>query len=155
GLTYLDFFCGAGALNYGHNVDYVKERVCAYLGRDGLMHGLDLHTTAKRDFLDRFREVILRPRGLDHKVQFCGPTGANAVEAALKLARKATGRRTLVSFFGAFHGMSQGALSVTGASRARAAAGVPLPGAVFVPYENGPAGAFDSLALLEAMLTDS
>ena len=117
GRDFLDFFCGASALNYGHNPPDLKERLQAYLAQDGLIHGLDLYTTAKRDFLTVLRRTVLDPHELPHKVQFCGPTGTDAVEAALKVARKATGQRTVVAFAGAFHGMTRGSLSVTGSRR--------------------------------------
>lgn len=155
GRTYLDFFCGAGSLNYGHNHPRIKRQIAAYLEADGLTHGLDMYTAAKRGFLSRFNDVVLAPRGLDHKVQFCGPTGADAVEAALKLARKATGRSGVVSFTGAYHGMSRGALAVTGGRRARNAGAVRSSDVTFVPYEDGPFGAFDSIGHLERLLADS
>ena len=154
GRAFLDFFCGAGALNYGHNPADLKARLVEYVSRDGIAHGLDMHTTAKREFLERLHEVVLEPRRMRHKVQFCGPTGTDAVEAALKLARRATGRQTVVAFTGAFHGMSRGSLHVTGSRRARAAGSVPLQDVLFVPYEAGPAGAFDSIGYLERLLGD-
>jgi diaminobutyrate-2-oxoglutarate transaminase len=132
----------------------LKEPLVDYLAQDGLVHGLDMHTTAKRDFIAALREVVLDPRGLPHKVQFCGPTGTNAVEAALKLARKVTGRSTVVAFTGGFHGMSLGSLAVSGNRYARAAAGVGLHDTVFVPYETGPGGSFDSVGYLERLLSD-
>ncbi|MBO4209106.1 aminotransferase class III-fold pyridoxal phosphate-dependent enzyme, partial [Micromonospora echinofusca] len=135
GRRFIDFFCGAGTLNYGHNHSFIKRRVVDYLADDGVLHGLDLHTVAKREFLTCFAETVLRPRGLDYKVQFCGPTGTDAVEAALKLARKATGRRGIVAFTGAYHGMSRGSLAVTGSRRARRAGGVGGQDVGFVPYE--------------------
>lgn len=88
GEGYIDFFAGAGALNYGHNNDFMKNRLLDYLTSDRIMHGLDMYTTAKQEFIESFSERILRPKGLNYKLQFCGPTGTNAVEAALKLARK-------------------------------------------------------------------
>ncbi|HEY8985052.1 MAG TPA: diaminobutyrate--2-oxoglutarate transaminase [Streptomyces sp.] len=154
GREYLDFFCGASALNYGHNPPALKERLQTYLAQDGLIHGLDLYTTAKRDFLSAFHRRVLDPHDLPHKVQFCGPTGTDAVEAALKLARKTTGRRTVVAFTGAFHGMSRGSLSVTGSHSARTAGGVDLQDVLFVPYEDGPGGPFDSVDYLERLLAD-
>ena len=154
GREMLDFFCGAGALNYGHNDERIKQRLVDYLVGDGLTHALDMHTTAKRQFLERLRHVVLEPRGLTYKVQFCGPTGANAVEAALKLARRATGRRGVVSFSGAFHGMSRGALEVTGSRRSRAAGGVDGAAVTFIPYEDGPHGRFDSIGHLANLLAD-
>src|ERR1700740_157644 len=128
GTRYLDFLSGAGALNYGHANPRIIHAVIAYLQRNGVVHSLDLHTTAKRAFLEKFEEVVLAPRALDYRIQFTGPTGTNAVEAALKLARKATGRTNVIAFTGAFHGMSMGALSASGARAKRAGAGVPLTG---------------------------
>src|SRR5262245_541448 len=155
GTAYIDFFCGAGALNYGHNNEEIKKRLVAYLEDDGLMHALDMQTTAKREFLTRFRDVILLPRELSYKVQFCGPTGTDAVEAALKLARRVTGRTGVIAFSGAYHGMSAGSLAATGGARARSAAGIPLWGTSFLPFESGPWGSFDSIDLLSKILSDS
>src|SRR5690554_1187856 len=84
GREYLDFFAGAGSLNYGHNNPVLKKALIDYLSDDRVVHSLDMFTTARRDFLTTFSEMILKPRGLDHKVVFPGPGGANAVEAALK-----------------------------------------------------------------------
>ncbi|WP_327099223.1 diaminobutyrate--2-oxoglutarate transaminase [Nocardia vinacea] len=140
GKEYLDFFAGAGALNYGHNNPVLKQPLLDYIAGDGITHGLDMSTVAKRGLLETLRDVVFTPRGLDYKVQFPGPTGANAVEAALKLARKVTGRETIISFTNAFHGMSLGALSVTGNAAKRAGAGVPLVHAAHMPYD----GYFDN-----------
>ncbi|QMU74125.1 diaminobutyrate--2-oxoglutarate transaminase [Streptacidiphilus sp. P02-A3a] len=154
GRTFIDFFCGAGTLNYGHNNDFIKARVTEYLAADGIAHGLDMYTVAKREFLDAFADTVLRPRGLDYKAQFTGPTGTDAVEAALKLVRKQTGRSGLVAFTGAYHGMSRGSLAVTGSRRARRAGGVAGQDVTFVPYEDGPQGPFDSIGYLERLLAD-
>ncbi|WP_433634507.1 diaminobutyrate--2-oxoglutarate transaminase [Nocardia sp. CA-120079] len=140
GKDYLDFFAGAGALNYGHNNPVLKQPLLDYIAGDGITHGLDMSTVAKRGLLETLRDTVFTPRGLDYKVQFPGPTGANAVEAALKLARKVTGRETIISFTNAFHGMSLGALSVTGNAAKRAGAGVPLVHAAHMPYD----GYFDN-----------
>ena len=152
GREYLDFFSGAGALNYGHNPPPLKRALISYLEEDGVLHALDMSTRAKREFLLRFDELILRPRGMSYKLQFTGPTGANAVEAALKLARKATGRETVIAFSNAFHGMTLGALAVSANPNKRRSAGVPLNHAATVPYE-GRIGEGDSLAVLESMLS--
>jgi diaminobutyrate-2-oxoglutarate transaminase len=135
GRTYLDFFAGAGALNYGHNHPHLKEALIDYVAGDHVVHSLDQFTVAKAEFLERFEEVILRPRGLDYKVQFPGPAGTNAVEAALKLARKVTGRNNVISFTNAFHGMTLGSLSVTGNSMKRKGAGVALTDTHSMPYD--------------------
>jgi diaminobutyrate-2-oxoglutarate transaminase len=126
--------CAAGALNYGHNNPMLKGALLRYLADDGVIHSLDMHTVAKREFLTVFDELILRPRQLDYRVQFLGPGGANAVEAALKLARKATGREEVITFTNSFHGMTLGALAVTGNAFHRAGAGIPLNHATPVPF---------------------
>ena len=113
GKEYLDFFAGAGALNYGHNNPYIIGKMIEYLQHGGILHALDMHTVAKRTFLTDFENRILKPRGLDYKVMFPAPTGTNAVESAFKLARKVKGRQTIFAFQGAFHGMSLGALAAT------------------------------------------
>jgi len=151
---YIDFFCGAGALNYGHNHPAIKARVAEYLAADGIVHALDAETVARGAFLERLRDVVLEPRGLPYKVQFPGPTGTNAVEAALKLARKATGRSGVVAFSGSFHGMTLGSLAVTAGRAARAAAGVPLGQTTFVPYADGPSGRYDSVGHIADLLDD-
>ncbi|MBX6766075.1 MAG: diaminobutyrate--2-oxoglutarate transaminase [Actinomadura rubrobrunea] len=155
GKTYLDFFAGAGTLNYGHNNPALKRRLLEYLAADAIVHSLDMYTAAKRRFLERFEEIVLKPRGLDYKVQFPGPAGNHAVEAALKLARKYTGRETVVSFTNAFHGMTLGALAVTGNSMKRTGAGVPLGHGVAMPYDNYLDGRTPDFLLFETMLADS
>ncbi|KAA8886131.1 diaminobutyrate--2-oxoglutarate transaminase [Nocardia colli] len=155
GNDFLDFFAGAGALNYGHNNDVLKQPLLDYLAGDGITHGLDMSTTAKRELLTTLRDTLFTPRGLDYKVQFPGPTGANAVEAALKLARKITGRETIVSFTNAFHGMTLGALSVTGNAAKRAGAGVPLVHAAHMPYDGYFDGTTADFQWMEKVLDDT
>ncbi|MRG60336.1 diaminobutyrate--2-oxoglutarate transaminase [Agromyces sp. CFH 90414] len=155
GREYLDFFAGAGVLNYGHNNPVFTRALVEYLERDGIIHGLDMATSAKRAFIEAFERLVLEPRGLDHKLQFTGPTGANAVEAALKVARQATGRTSVVAFTNAFHGLSLGALSATGNSHYRGAAGVPLGDVARLPYDGYLGEGVDTLDLFEKMLDDS
>lgn len=154
GTEYLDFFAGAGVLNYGHNNPLFTRALIEYLERDGIIHGLDMATSAKQAFIEAFERHILEPRGLDHKLQFTGPTGANAVEAALKVARQATGRSTVVAFTNAFHGLSLGALAATGNSHYREAAGVSLGDIVRLPYDGYLGDGVDTLDLFEKMLDD-
>src|SRR5579884_1020822 len=113
GRSYIDFLAGAGTLNYGHNHETLKVALLQYVAEDGVTHGLDLYTGAKERFLRELTERVLEPRGLDYKVQFTGPTGTNAVEAALKIARKATRRSGVFAFMGGYHGHSLGSLAVT------------------------------------------
>ena len=155
GTPYLDFFAGAGALNYGHNNPVLKRALIDYIERDGVTHALDMQTVAKRDFLETFTEVITGPRNLDYKIMFPGPAGANAVEAALKLARKVTGRESIINFTNAFHGMTLGALSVTGNSMKRGGAGIPLVHATPMPYDNYLDGKVEDFLWFERLLDDS
>lgn len=154
GREYLDFFAGAGVLNYGHNNPAFTRALIEYLERDGIIHGLDMATSAKRAFIEAFEQLVLEPRGLDHKLQFTGPTGANAVEAALKVARQATGRSTVVAFTNAFHGLSMGALAATGNAHYRSAAGVGLDDIARMPFDGYLGADVDTLDLLEKQLDD-
>lgn len=155
GRAYIDFFSGAGGLNYGHNPPEMIEALISYLQSGGVLHSLDMATTAKRDFLRGFDEVILRPRGMTYRVQFPGPTGTNAVEAALKLARKVTGRRTIVSFSNAFHGMTLGALALSGNEQKRDSAGIPLEFHTTAPFDGELGAAVDTIEVLDAMLANA
>ena len=151
---YIDFFAGAGTLNYGHNNDAMKQLLIEYIESDSITHSLDMATIARGTFLKKFDEVILRPRNLDYKVMFPGPTGTNAVESALKLARKITGRTNIMSFTNAFHGMTIGSLSITGNAAKREGAGIPLTHSVSMPFDKYNSKA-DSLSLIESYLENS
>lgn len=155
GKEYIDFFSGAGALNYGHNDPAMKSKLVDYILNDGVTHSLDMATAPKAEFLETFNEVILKPRNLDYKVMFPGPTGTNTVESALKLARKVTGRTDIISFTNGFHGMTIGALSVTGNSFKRKGAGIPLQNVVTMPYDSFVNDDLDTLEYLERFLEDS
>ena len=155
GTQYIDFFAGAGVLNYGHNNAELKEAVMDYMAQDGIIHGLDMGTEAKETFLKTFHEVILKPRGMDYKIQFPGPTGTNAVESALKLARKVTGRTNVVSFTNAFHGMTAGALALTGNASKRAGAGMPLNNVTTMPFDGYMGKDVDTLDYFEKTLKDA
>lgn len=154
GKEYIDFLAGAGTLNYGHNNPILKQALLEYIESDGVVHGLDMATTAKENFLRTLRDVILRPRGLDYRVQFTGPTGANAVEAALKIARNATGRANVVSFTNGFHGVTLGAVAATANSHYRDAAGVPPTGVSFLPYDGYMGPDQDTSEYFEQVLQD-
>lgn len=154
GRSYIDFFSGAGTLNYGHNNPVLKQRLLDYVESDGLVHGLDMATVAKKELLEAFERVILKPRGFDYKVQFPGPTGTNAVEAALKLARQIKGRTNIISFTNGFHGVTGGSLAVTGNTKFREAAGIPLGNTTFMPYDGYLGEGVDTTIYLERMLQD-
>ena len=153
GKEYIDFFCGAGALNYGHNNPYIKEKIIEYIKDDRIMHALDMYTKAKEEFIEYFEENILKKRNLNYKIQFPGPTGTNAVEAALKLARKVKKRTNIWCFMGCFHGMTLGSISLTTEKEAREGAGVPLQFVEHIPapymFEN-----FDVINYMQTILDD-
>jgi len=151
GKTYIDFLAGCSSLNYGHNDEDMKQALVDYITSDGITHGLDFHTEAKGAFLEAFDRIILQPREMDYRLQFTGPTGANAVEAALKLARKVTGRDRIVAFTNGFHGVTLGALACTGNGYHRKGASRPLDGVDRMPYEGALGKDIDSLKVLEEM----
>lgn len=154
GREYLDFFAGAGTLNYGHNNPKLKEKLIEYINSDGVVHGLDMATEAKKHFMETFERVLLKPRGMNYKLQFTGPTGTNAVEAALKLARLVKGRENVVSFTHGFHGVSGGSLATTANSKFRDAAGVGLDNTTFIPYCGYMGDNIDTIEYFERLLED-
>jgi diaminobutyrate-2-oxoglutarate transaminase len=154
GHRYLDFLAGAGSLNYGHNNPVLKAALMEYLEGDSITHSLDLHTAAKEQFLEAMWKIVLEPRRLDYVIQFTGPTGANAVEAALKIARKTTGRTNIISFTNGFHGVSMGALAATGNQHHRRGAGVPLYGTTRMPFDGYFGDKVDTIEYLDRMLSD-
>lgn len=154
GGRYLDFLAGCSSLNYGHNHPVLKQALIDYIAQDGVAHGLDFHTDAKADFLDALETVILKPRGMNYRAMFVGPTGTNAVEAALKLARKITGRQNVIAFTNGFHGMTLGALACTGNAGKRGGAGVPLAHVSHEPYDGYYGPDIDTAELLEQRLSD-
>jgi diaminobutyrate-2-oxoglutarate transaminase len=154
GRSYIDFLAGAGTLNYGHNHPELKAALIEYLAADNVVHSLDMHTAAKQRFLETFSRLVLQPRNLDYVMQFTGPTGTNAVEAALKIARKVTGRNNVVAFTNGFHGVTIGALACTGNRHHRGAAGIELTGVTRMPYDGYLGEGTDTTQLLDKMLGD-
>ncbi|MEI3265843.1 MAG: diaminobutyrate--2-oxoglutarate transaminase [Frisingicoccus sp.] len=150
GERYIDFLAVAGSMNYGHNNPEIKAKILEYLSEDNIINALDMYTAAKEEILSTFEEKILKPRNLEYKVMCCGPTGTNANEAALKLARKNTGRMNVIAFSGAFHGMTLGSLAMTTDRTSREGASLPLTNVTFAPYD----GTLDSIAYLKWILED-
>lgn len=154
GNAYLDFLAGAGSLNYGHNNPLLKRALLDYIESDGITHGLDMHSSAKARFLEVFREQILKPREMDYRMQFTGPTGTNAVEAAMKLARKVTGRTNIISFTNGFHGCTLGAVAATGNQHHRGGAGVELGNVTRMPFCGYHGRDADTLKMMDRLLSD-
>lgn len=154
GRKIIDFLSGAGALNYGHNDHNIKAALTDYLASDAIVHGLDMATPARLYFMEAFNSIILRERGLKYRFQLPGPTGADAIEAALKLSRKVTGRHNVVSFTHSYHGLSLGAIAATGSSFHRRASGIALSGATFMPYDGYLGSSIDTADYLRKLLLD-
>jgi len=155
GNQYLDFLAGCGSLNYGHNNPLLKQALLDYIEQDGIALGLDMHTRAKAEFMQSFEDIILKPRQMDYLLQFPGPTGTNAVEAALKIARKVTGRTNIISFTNGFHGATLGAVAVTGNSYHRNGAAVPLSNVSRMPFCGYYGQDADTLKMMDKLLSDS
>lgn len=154
GKNYIDFLVGSGALNYGHNNPRILTPGIEYLTGGNILLSLDMYTAAKRDFIEAFVDSILKPRRFSYKIQFPGPTGTNANEAALALARKYTGRSSVMAFSNAFHGMSLGSLAVSGSASTRDLGGVPRHDVSRVPYDGYPNDVFDSATYIDHVLGD-
>ena len=151
---YLDFFSGAGALNYGHNHPKLKKVVLEYISENGLIHGLDMASVAKINFLNEFNDYILKPRKFNYKIQFPGPTGTNAVEAAIRLARKVTNRSLVLGFTNGYHGMTQGALSLTANTYYRDSESGLQNQSTFLPFDNYMGKNVDTLDYIEKLFAD-
>jgi diaminobutyrate-2-oxoglutarate transaminase len=154
GTAFTDFLAGCSTLNYGHNDPDLKAALIDYVEADGIAHGLDMFTDAKSHFLSTFETLILKPRGMTHHVQFTGPTGANAVEAAIKLARKVTGRTNIVAFTNGFHGVTLGALAATGNGKHRSGAATPLSGVSRAAFDGYFGPDVDTAEMLDRQLSD-
>ena len=155
GRKYVDFLAGAGALNYGHNNPAIKEKLLEYIESDEIVHSLDLVTRAKQDFIEAFESLILKPRRMRYKMQFTGPTGTNAVEAAMKIARNVKGRPMIISFTNGFHGVTLGSAAATANNYFRDGCGIQPQGTVFMPYDGYLGEEVDTIECLEKMLTDT
>lgn len=154
GNRFIDFFAGAGTLNYGHNNPKITEALIDYLQHKGIVHGLDKATVAKREFMTKFRDTILAPRGLQYKMQFTGPTGANAVETALKLARMVKRRSNIITFTNGYHGLTMGALAATGNYFYKDESYGSRINTAFMPYDGFLGKDVDSIEYMRKFLAD-
>lgn len=163
GRQYIDCLAGAGALALGHNHPVVVDAIRRALDDDTPMQTLDLATPLKDRFTEELFASLPNEFASDYKIQFCGPSGSDAVEAALKIVKTATGKRGILAFHGAYHGMSLGSLSVSGDSGARQSIGglsaetqfLPFPLDVGCPFGlGGDASAKMSARYIENILAD-
>ncbi|MFC0242617.1 diaminobutyrate--2-oxoglutarate transaminase [Rhodopseudomonas telluris] len=154
GRSYIDFFSGAGALNYGHNPPALKKALIDYIERDGIAHSLDMRTSARQEFISAFTNKILRPRNMRFRCVFTGPTGTDAIETALKLARKVTGRSNVAAFTNAYHGTSLGSLAGTASLDKRRSAGISLENVDRYPYDGYLGAEQNTIPLIAKLLSD-
>lgn len=163
GNLYFDCLSGAGTLSLGHNHPVVIEAIREVLDSDLPLHTLDLTTPVKDKFVEELFASLPPVFAQNARIQFCGPTGADATEAAVKLVKTATGRRSMLSFHGGYHGMTNGALSLTGNLGAKVAVAGLMPDVHFLPYPyhyrcpfglGGDIGHRTSSHYIESILTD-
>lgn len=163
GNIYIDCLAGAGTLALGHNHPVVLEAMRTVLDANLPLHTLDLTTPVKHAFVEELFASLPAAFAQNAKIQFCGPSGADAVEAAIKLVKTATGRRSVLSFHGGYHGMTHGALSLTGNLNPKAAVSGLMPDVHFLPYPyhyrcpfgvGGEAGHQISSRYIESILDD-
>lgn len=164
GRRYLDCLAGAGALALGHQHPVVVEAVRNTLAEGIPWQTLDITTPVKDRFVEELFSTLPQEFTDQARIQFCGPSGADAIEAALKLVKTATGKRSILAFHGAYHGMTHGALGLTGEIGPKLAVSglmadvhfLPFPYAYRCPFElGGEAGWRASLAYIERLLDDS
>ncbi|MEU3304163.1 MULTISPECIES: diaminobutyrate--2-oxoglutarate transaminase family protein [unclassified Streptomyces] len=137
GRRYLDCLSGAGTLALGHNHPVVLEAIKKVLASGAPLHVLDLATPVKDAFTTELFATLPRPLADSARIQFCGPAGTDAVEAALKLVRTATGRTGLLAFTGAYHGMTAGALDASGGATDVRVTRLPYPQNYRCPFGIG------------------
>jgi len=134
GNFYLDFLCGAGTLALGHNDDEVNQAMVDLITSDAPLHTLDLTTPTKDRFVETIFSLLPQELQTNGKIQFCSPSGTDAVDAAIKLCKTATGRSSVIAFGGAYHGMGHGALALTGNLNAKNHISGLMSDVHFMPY---------------------
>jgi diaminobutyrate-2-oxoglutarate transaminase len=132
GNTFLDFFAGIGVLNVGHSNPYVLEGAQEQM--EDLVQTLDFPTEARLDLIEKLNEIAPGDLTDNCRVVFGGPTGSNAIEATIKLARYNTGNQNMIGFRGGYHGSTFGAMSVSANNERQADYDPVVPAAVHAPY---------------------
>jgi diaminobutyrate-2-oxoglutarate transaminase len=163
GNTYLDFLCGAGTLALGHNDSEITQTMIDLLQSEAPLHSLDLTTPVKDTFVHTLLSLLPEELRQHGKLQFCSPSGTDAVDAAIKLCKTATGRSSVVAFGGGYHGMGHGALALTGNLNAKNNVNGLMSDVHFFPYPysyrcpfglGGEAGVDAACAYFERTLKD-
>ena len=163
GNKYLDCLCGAGTLVFGHNDPEINQAMIDLISEDAPLHTLDLTTPVKDEFVHTLLNVLPEELKNNAKIQFCSPSGTDAVDAALKLCKTATGRSSIIAFSGGYHGMGQGPLALTGNLNAKNRITGLIPDVHFMPFPysyrcpfglGGEAGAKAACAYFERLMKD-
>ena len=163
GQIYLDCLAGAGALPLGYNHSEINQVMISQLNQGVPYQTLDITTPTKDNFIKSVMQFLPANFAKNARIQFCGPSGADAVEAAIKLAKQYTGRNTMVSFHGAYHGMTNGSLSLTGNLGAKSRRSGLMSDVHFFPFPyslrcsfglGGVEGAKQSIRYIESVLSD-
>ena len=163
GNKYLDFLCGAGTLALGHNDPEINQAFMDMISSDAVLHTLDITTPVKDEFVHTLFNLLPTELKDNAKIQFCSPAGTDAVDAAIKLCKTATGRDGVIAFGGGYHGMGHGALSLTGNLGAKEKVNALMPNVTFFPYPysyrcpfglGGEEGAKAAAAYFERVLKD-
>jgi diaminobutyrate-2-oxoglutarate transaminase len=164
GRRYIDCLAGEGALALGHHQPVVVEAIRRTLADGVPFQTLDLTTPVKDRFVEALFSSLPKAFADQARIQFCGPSGADAIEAAVKLVKTATGRRSILAFHGAYHGMTHGALGLTGEIGPKLHVSGLMPDVHFLPFPyvyrcpfslGGEVGWRSSLAYIERLLDDS
>lgn len=134
GKTYYDCLAGAGTLALGHNHPVVVDAIRAMLDQKIPMHTLDITTPLKEAFVDELFASLPPEFAQEARIHFCAPTGADAVEAAVKLAKIATGRSGVFSFHGGYHGSTHATMSLSGSLHQKGDIPGLMPEVQFLPY---------------------
>jgi diaminobutyrate-2-oxoglutarate transaminase len=132
GNVFIDFLTGAGAMPLGHSHPELVEAIAHQLPL--LTHGLDFPTEIRDEFISTQLSMLPETMRSHMRIEFCGPSGADAVDAALKLCKTATGRSDIIAFQGAFHGSSHVAMTVSGLVKQKERVAGRVPGIHFFPY---------------------
>ncbi|MFG6496490.1 aspartate aminotransferase family protein [Fictibacillus sp. UD] len=134
GRKFIDCLAGAGTLALGHNHPVVIEAIEKVLHDKRPLHTLDLTTPVKEEFVSEVFDSLPEEFAKRAKIQFCGPTGGDAIEAAIKLVKTATGRRSILSFQGGYHGATHGTMALSGNLGPKQNVQGLMPDVHFMPY---------------------
>lgn len=152
GKEYIDFYSGAGTLNYGYNNPDLSARLSRYLASYSATPSRYADQRARQLFISSFQRIVLNSRQWDYDIQLSGPTGANALEAAVRIARRAKQRQNVVSFTHGFQGEGASGRAMSAGALLDKVAGSALSNAVFMPYDGCFGPDVDTMAYLERLL---